>query len=71
MRTIYQAKDLILSNKGKSVVVKVKGIRNKNEIIYGNISECYKNVFIIDTNTFKRSFSYKDILLGLIVVMIK
>ena len=36
MRTIYQAKDLILSNKGKSVIIKVKGIRNKNEIICVN-----------------------------------
>lgn len=71
MRTIYDVKDFIISNKGKNVIIKVKGIRNKCEIVCGNIEECYKNIFIVDTNTFKRSFSYKDILLGIIVVMIK
>lgn len=71
MRTIYEAKEFIVGNKGKNVIVKVKGIRNKNEVIIGSISECYKNIFIIDTSLFKRSFSYKDILLGTIVVMIK
>ena len=71
MRTIHEVKDFVMSNKGNNVVVKVKGIRNKNEVIIGSISECYKNIFIIDTSLFKRSFSYKDILLGTIVVMIK
>ena len=71
MRTIHEVKDFVMSNKGNNVVVKVKGIRNKNELVYGIIDECYKNIFTVDTNTFKRSFSYKDILLGIIVVMIK
>ena len=71
MRTIYEAKEFIMSNIGKNVIIKVKGIRNKNEIIHGSLEETYKNIFIVDTNTFKRSFSYKDILLGTIVVMIK
>lgn len=71
MRTIYDAKEFIMSNMGKNVIIKVRGIRNKNEIIYGCLEECYKNIFIVDTNTFKRSFSYKDILLGTILVMIK
>ena len=71
MRTIYDAKEFIMSNMGKNVIIKVRGIRNKNEIIYGRLEECYKNIFIVDTNTFKRSFSYKDILLGIILVMIK
>ena len=71
MRTIYEAKNFVLNNYGKSVVIKVYGIRNKNELVKGRISECYRNIFIVDTNTFKRSFSYKDILLGTILVMIK
>ena len=71
MRTICDVRDFINNNMGKNVIIKVKGIRNKNEIVSGMIEECYKNIFIVDTNTFKRSFSYKDILLGIIVVMIK
>ena len=71
MRTIYEAKNFVLSNYGKSVVIKVYGIRNKNELVKGRISECYRNIFIVDALKFKRSFSYKDILLGIIVVMIK
>lgn len=71
MRTIYDAKEFITSNVGKNVIIKVKGIRIKNEIIYGTLKECYKNIFIVETSFFKRSFSYKDMLLGTIVVMIK
>ena len=71
MRTIYEAKRLIKENYGKKVKIKVHGIRNKNEIIKGIISECYKNIFIINTNSFKRSFSYKDLLLGIIKIDVK
>ena len=71
MRTIYEAKNFVLNNYGKSVVIKVYGIRNKNELVKGRISECYKNIFIINTNSFKRSFSYKDLLLGIIKIDVK
>ena len=66
MRTIYEAKNFVLSNYGKSVVIKVSGIRNKSEIVRGKITEYYKNVFVIDSDNFKRCFSYKDLLLGII-----
>ena len=71
MRTIYEARELIRNNFGKVVKIKVHGIRNKNEIIKGIISECYKNIFIVNTNLFKRSFSYKDLLLGIIKIDVK
>ncbi len=71
MRTIYEAKRFVLSNYGKSVVIKIFGIRNKNELIKGRISECYRNIFIVDTINFKRSFSYKDVLLGTIKFIVK
>ena len=71
MRTIYEAKEFVRNNFGKTVNVKIHGIRNKNEIIKGIISECYKNIFIVNTNLFKRSFSYKDLLLGIINIDVK
>lgn len=66
MRTIYEAKKFILDRYNKDIVIKVNGIRNKSEIVRGKITEYYKNVFVISTDKFKRCFSYKDLLLGII-----
>ena len=66
MRTIYEAKKYILDIYNKNIVIKVSGIRNKSEIVRGKITEYYKNVFVIDSDNFKRCFSYKDLLLGII-----
>ena len=71
MRTIHEVKDFVMSNKGNNVVVKVKGIRNKNDLVNGTITECYPNVFVVNTKCGKRSFSYSDVLIGNIVVKIK
>jgi len=71
MRTIYEAKDFVLSNKGKNVLIKVLGIRNKNEYVDGVISECYKNLFMVDTLNGKKSFTYTDFLIGNILIKIK
>ena len=71
MRTIYEAKRFVLNNYNKQVVIKVFGIRNKNELVKGRISECYKNVFIVDSDNFRRCFSYKDVLLGTIKFIVK
>ena len=66
MKTIYEAERFVLAKYGKNVRIKVKGIRNKSEIVKGKVSECYKNLFIIDSINFKRCFSYKDLMLGII-----
>ena len=71
MKTIYEAKNFIQSNKGKRVFIKVSGIRNKNEMLDGTITECYPNVFIVDTESNKRSFTYTDLLIGNIIVQVK
>ena len=71
MKTIYEAKDFVLKNKGKNVLIKVLGIRNKNEYVDGVISECYKNLFMIDTLNGKKSFTYTDYLIGNILIKIK
>jgi len=66
MRTIYEAKKYILDRYNKNIVIKVSGIRNKSEIVRRKITEYYKNVFVINSDNFKRCFSYKDLLLGII-----
>ncbi len=71
MRTIYEARDLIKNNYGKRALVKVIGIRNKSELYEGIISECYNNVFVLNTKLGKKSFSYSDVLVGNIVVKVK
>lgn len=71
MKTIYEAKNFIKNNIGTRVLIKVMGIRNRNEMIDGRISECYPNVFIVQTDTSKRSFTYTDVLIGNILVKLK
>ena len=71
MKTIYEAKSFINKNKGKRVIIKVLGIRNKSEMVEGIISECYPNIFIVDTLSGKKSFTYTDVLIGNIIIKIK
>lgn len=71
MRTIYQARDFIRSLYGKEIIIKVMGIRNKTDLLQGIISECYKNVFILNTDKGKKSFTYTDVLVGNIRVKTK
>ena len=56
---------------GRNVNIRVNGIRNKCENISGKITEIYKNVFLVKTDSFNRCFSYKDLLLGIIKIVDK
>ena len=71
MRTIYEVKEFIKSNYGKRVLIKVMGIRNKIEQVEGVISECYGRVFIVRSKFGNKSFTYTDVLVGIIKVSIK
>ena len=71
MKTIYEAKNFIKNNLHKKVTLKILGIRNKNEMIEGEISECYANVFMIDTGFSKKSFTYTDVLIGNVLIKLK
>lgn len=46
----------------KEIKVVSKETRNKNDIFYGNVSEIYSHVFIVDNGIEKRSYSYADVL---------
>lgn len=71
MRTIYEARSFINENLGKEALIKVLGIRNKIDYIDGKIIECYPNVFIVDSDGMKKSFTYTDVLIGNILIHIK
>lgn len=71
MKTIYEAKNFIRSIVGKSVIIKVMGLRNKNEIVEGIVGACYPNVFVVETVSGVKSFTYTDVLIGNILVKIK
>ena len=66
MRTIYEAKNYVMNKYGRNVNIRVNGIRNKCENISCKITEIYKNIFLVKTDSFNRCFSYKDLLLGII-----
>lgn len=71
MKTIYQAINFIKGSFGKRVIIKVLGLRNKTDIVEGIISECYKHVFVVNTKFGKKSFTYTDVLVGNIRVIVK
>lgn len=71
MRTIYEVKDFIYSSFNKNVIIKIKGIRNKSEIVEGKIVQCYRNLFIVDSNNIQKSFSYVDVLIGNVIIKVK
>lgn len=71
MKTIYEAKELVNNNIGNKVWITVNGLRNKNELIEGIISDCYKNIFTVDSIRGIKSFSYSDILIGIVKLKFK
>lgn len=71
MKTIYQARELIHKIVGRKVEIKVMGLRNKIDVYEGIISEYYNNIFILNTEMGKKSFTYTDVLIGNIKVILK
>lgn len=54
-------KDKIKNKINSSVVITVKGIRNKKQIYEGKIYKLYPNIFSILTRNGEKSFSYADV----------
>lgn len=50
----------------KEIMFRYNGSRNQIEEFSGQIIACYKFVFIIDTGTIVKSFSYSDVLIGVL-----
>lgn len=51
-------------NIGKKVKITVYGMRNRREVVVGNIKEVYPNIFTVSSRDISKSFSYSDVLIG-------
>ena len=63
---INLVKDRVSKFLGKEVMFRYNGSRNQIEEFSGTITCCYKFVFTIDTGDLIRSFSYSDVLIGVL-----
>ena len=69
--TIEKIKKDINNNVGNDVKVIHNEGRNKIYEYNGRITEVYNNIFIVDTDDSKKSFSYRDILTNNVKISFK
>jgi uncharacterized protein Veg len=55
---------------GKKIKFRYNGSRNQIEEFDGVIINCYNYVFVINVGSMNRSFSYSDVLIGVLDVNI-
>ena len=67
---IDKIRDKMVLLKNKKIKFRYNGSRNQIEEFYGVITECYNYVFIIKCSDINRSFSYSDVLIGVLDVNI-
>ena len=67
---IDKVRNNMLALKDKRIKFRFNGSRNQIEEFEGIITNCYNYVFIIDLGNMKRSFSYSDVLIGVLDVNI-
>ena len=65
---IDMVKNRVVKYLGKDVMFRYNGSRNQVEEFSGRIINCYKYIFIIDTDTIVRYFSYSDVLIGVLEI---
>lgn len=61
---IKKIREKIENLKNKKIRFKINGSRNQIEEFEGVITEIYNYIFIVETETTKKSFSYSDILIN-------
>lgn len=67
---IGKIREDILELRDKKISFRYNGSRNQIEEFTGIITNCYNYIFVIDLGYIKRSFSYTDVLIGLLEVNI-
>lgn len=67
---IGKIRNSICSFKGKKIKFRYNGSRNQIEEFEGVITDCYNYVFLIDLGYINKSFSYTDVLIGVLDVNI-
>ncbi len=66
---IQKIKNQIEGLKNQKLHFKINGSRNQIEEFDGVITESYNYVFVIETETAKKSFSYSDVLINNIEIL--
>lgn len=61
-------KTKILELKNCKLKIKVNAGRNKYEYYEGYIAKVYPNIFVIDTDQGKKSFTYSDVLTKIVTL---
>jgi uncharacterized protein Veg len=61
---INSVKEEISSLVNKSVMIKVTGSRNKNQMYKGVINNVYPNIFTVLIEGVNKSFTYADVAIG-------
>ena len=65
---IGQIREKLNDYVGEEVVIKYNLVRNKYEKYNVVIKELYENIFIVESDNIKKSFSYKDVLTNTIKI---
>ncbi len=63
---IENVKKRVEEFKGEKIKFRYNGSRNQTEEFDGVITNCYNYVFKIDTGSINKSFSYSDVLIGVL-----
>ena len=67
---IEKVREKVLEYKDKKIKFKYNGSRNQIEIFEGKIIKCYKNLFLIKGDNFTKTYTYSDVLIGLLEINI-
>lgn len=67
---ISKIKDKVIFYKGKKLCFRYNGTRNQIEEFEGVILECYNYIFLVQMDKIVKSFSYSDILIGVLEINI-
>lgn len=67
---IDKIKKEISDLKGKNIRFRYNGSRNQIEVFEGVIVNCYKSLFVIKVDKINKSFTYSDVLIGVLDVNI-
>ena len=65
---IEKIRNNLLQYKNKKIKFRYNGSRNQIEEFEGIIKECYNYVFVIDLDGKNKSFSYSDVLIGVLQI---
>ena len=68
---IEKIQERVRLQKNKKLKFRYNGSRNQIQEFEGKITKCYKNLFLIEGEKFIKTYTYSDILTGLLEINIK